>query len=54
MALGHASALGVRLLLVLFVVAMIGIDQIVEFADLALEVVEAFLCVVEVSLWRWG
>lgn len=49
MALGNASALGVCLLLVLFVVAMVGIDKVVEFADLALEMVEAFLCVVEVG-----
>ena len=43
MAFGDASALGVCLLLVLFVVAMVGIDEVPELADLALEVVEAFL-----------
>ena len=46
MALRNASALGVCLLLMLFVVAMVGIDEVVEFADLTLEMVEAFLCVV--------
>lgn len=54
MALSNASALGVCLLLMLFVVAMIGIDEVVEFADLALEMVEAFLCVVQVGFWWWG
>lgn len=43
MAFGHASALGVCLLLVLFVVAMVRIYEVPELADLALEVVEAFL-----------
>ena len=46
MALGDACALGVSSLLVLFVVTMIGIDEITELANLAFEVVEAFLCVV--------
>ena len=46
MAFGHAGALGVCLFLVLFVVAMVGIYEISEFADLAFEVVEAFLRVI--------
>ncbi len=50
MALGNASSLGVCLLLVLFVVAMVGIDEVVEFADLALEMVEAFLCVIKMGV----
>lgn len=51
MALSNASALGVCLLLVLFVVSMVGIDEVVEFADLTLEMVEAFLCVVQMGFW---
>ena len=43
MALGDASALVVRHFLVLFVMAMIRIDKVSEFADLAFEVVETFL-----------
>ena len=50
MALGNASALSVSLLLVLLVVAMVGIDDIFEFANLALEVVEAFLRIIEVGI----
>lgn len=46
MALGHAGALGVCLFLVLFVVAMVWIYEISEFADLALEVVEALFRVI--------
>ena len=46
MALGDAGALGVRLLLVLFVVAMVRIYEVSEFADLVLEVVETFLGVI--------
>lgn len=54
MALGNTSTLGVCLLLILFVVTMVGIDEIVKLADLAFEVVEAYLGIVEVGFWRWG
>ena len=50
MALGNACALGVSLLLVLLVVAMVGVDDILELANLALEVVEAFLGIIEVGI----
>lgn len=50
MAFGNASALGVSLLFVLFVVAMIRINEVMEFANFALEMVKAFLCVVEVGI----
>ena len=46
MALGHAGALSVGLLLVLFVVTVVGVYEVTEFANLALEVVEAFLGVI--------
>ena len=52
MTLSNAGALVVRLLLVLFVLAMVGIDDILELADFVFEMVEAFLCVVEVGFWR--
>ena len=53
MALSDARALLVRFLLVLFVVTVVRIDDVVELADFALEVVEAFLGFVEVGLWMW-
>ncbi len=52
MALSDAGALLVCLFLVLFVVPMIGVDEVVKFADFALEMVEAFLYFVEMCIWR--
>lgn len=53
MAFSNARALLVRFLLVLFVVTVVGIDDVVELADFVLEVVEAFLGFVEVGFWMW-
>ena len=50
MALGNTLTLGIGLLLLLFVVTVVGIDEVVEFADLGLEMVEFFFRFVEVSI----
>ena len=50
MALGNACPLIVGLLLVLLVVTVIGVDDIFEFADFVLEMIEAFFCFVEVGI----
>ena len=51
MALSDSGALLVGLFLVLFVMPMVGVDQVVEFADFAFEMIEAFLYFVEVCIW---
>jgi hypothetical protein len=51
-ALSDAVALVVGFLLVLFIVAVVGVDDVMEFADFALEVVESFLGFVEVCFCR--
>lgn len=50
MALSDAGALLVGLFLVLFVMPMVWVDKVVKFADFALEMVEAFLCFVEMCI----
>ena len=50
MALSDAGTLLVGLFLVLFVMPMVGVDQVVEFADFALKMVEAFLYFVEMRI----
>ena len=51
MALSDAGALLVSLFFVLFVMPMVGVDKVVELANLALEMVEAFLYFVEMCIW---
>ena len=51
MALSDAGALLVGLFFVLFVMPMVGVDKVVELANLALEMVEAFLYFVEMCIW---
>ena len=48
MALSDEVALVVGFLLVLFVVTVVGVDDVMELADFALEVVKSFLGFVEV------
>lgn len=50
-ALCYACSLIIRQFLMLLIVAMIGVDEILEFADLGLEVVCFFLDFVEVRLF---
>ncbi len=49
---GDALTFGVSLLLVLFVVAVIGVDEVMEFADFGLEMVEALLCLVQIGVCK--
>ncbi len=49
MGFSDAPTLGVGLLLVLLVVAVVGVNEIMEFADFGLEMVEALLGLVEVG-----
>ena len=50
MALSDAGALLVGLFLVLFVMPMVGVDQIVEFADFTFEMIEAFFYFVQMCI----
>lgn len=51
MALSDAGALLVGLFLVLFVMPMVGVDQVVKFANFAFEMIEAFFNFVEMGIW---
>ena len=51
MALSDSGALLVGLFLVLFVMPMVGVDQVVKFAYFAFEMIEAFLYFVEMGIW---
>lgn len=51
MALSDPGALLVGLFFMLFVMPMVGIDEVVEFADFAFEMIEAFLYFVEMCIW---
>ena len=50
MALRDPGALLVGLFLMLFVMPMVGVDEIVKFADFAFEMIEAFLYFVEMCI----
>jgi hypothetical protein len=49
---GNALTFGVSLLLVLFVVAVIGVDEVMEFADFGLEMVEPLLGLVQIGVCK--
>lgn len=51
MALGDAGALLVGLFFVLFIMPMVGVDEVMKFADFAFEMIEAFLCFVQMCIW---
>ena len=51
MALSDPGALFVGLSFMLFVMPMVGVDDVVKFADFAFEMIEAFLDFVEMCIW---
>ena len=51
MALSNAGALLVGLFFVLFIMPMVGVDEVVKFADFAFEMIEAFLYFIQMCIW---
>lgn len=49
---GNAGAFLVRSLLVSFVVAMVGVEDVLKFANLMLEISGAYLDVIQMCIWR--
>ena len=52
MALGNICALRIRSLLMLLIMAVIGVDQVLEFADLIFEMYDSGFSAVEISVCK--
>lgn len=52
MTLSNLRPLAIRLFLIFFIVTMVGVDKVLEFADLGFEMVGFFLDFVQVGICR--